>query len=465
MEDKYIPIQKFLREAKAYLAKQKDAKLVTESYVGSNEDPILIDCYIVRNNEVLAIFEFKAGEKEIKPQDFYEAFPPLKASFKFLILSTGNFHKVLNRYSDEVSEYTTTNSLLDFLFDIPAKKETTEQIGSIAETIEKAVLNYLDKFNLDGHPLNGLKTRLAQHFSKERVQKNIHFNKDGQFFHFSTDIGDLKNYENTFFRLLTQEMKANEFIYRYTTLDTIFSTVKFSSVRLNGIVGMNDISEVGYVESYLDESFIPMENDEDVDQINSRFILCSSILSDDLMQWRLYGDDCKGACLKFKVKKTSLLSGLQLRRISYGVELKGENYHPELEIISEIIKAVKEHNKQSIQFRALGIWKHFFKSFEYTPEQEVRLLLILAKNKSIKGEQSNIHSFNKEWCLTASHQIANPFLTIPLSDKSLPFELTEIILGPKCPEIITNKKQFEQLLREKAFNNVETKHSKIKNYR
>lgn len=468
MEEKYVSIKAFIEEVKTHLSNFKNVKFIQESYIETDGKIKIIDSAIIRNNETLAIFEFKPGAKEIKSQDFYEALPQLNISFKFLILSTGFIHKVLDRYSDEVSVFNTTKSLLDFIFNIPATKETAKQTEDIAETIEKVVLDFLDNFNLTSHPLNKLKTKLANHFSKEKILKNIRFNKDGQFFHLSSDIRDLKNFENTFFRLLTEEMKENEFIYRYTTLDTVFSTVKYTSVRLNGIVGMNDISEVGYVESYLDDGFVPMESIEDVEQINNRFILCSSVLSDDLMQWRLYGDDCKGACLKFKVKKTSLLSGLQLRKISYGIEVNGRNYHPELDLISKIIKAVKDENKQSIQFRALGIWKHFFKSFEYTPEQEVRLLLIVSKNKSIKGEQlaeQQLHSLNKDWCLTTSHQIVNPFITISLSDATLPFDLAEVILGPKCPEVITNKKQFEQLLREKLLGNVTTKFSRIKNYR
>lgn len=468
MEDKYIPIQNFIKEVKAYLTNQKNVRFIEQSYLETDGKYKIIDSAIIRNNETLAIFEFKAGAKSIKPQDFYETLPPLNVSFKFLIISTGTYHKVLDRYSNEATEYTTTKSLLDYILNIPPTKETNELIESIAETIEKEVLAFLENFNLENHPLNKLKTKLANHFSKEKLQKHLRYNKDGQFFHLSADIRDLKNFENTFFRLLTEELKADEFIYRYTSLDTVFSTVKHTSVRLNGIVGMNDISEVGYVEGYLDDGFVPLENDDDVEQINNRFILCSSILNDDLMQWRLYSDDCKGACLKFKVKKSNVLSGLQLRKISYGIEQNGRNYHPELELISKMTKAVKDINKQSIQFRALSIWKHFFKSFEYRPEQEVRLLLILSRNKSIKGEKlvdEQPHSFNKDWCLTTSHQIVNPFVTISLDDNALPIELTEIILGPKCPEMIANKKQFEQLLREKSMNNVLTSFSRIKNYR
>ncbi len=334
------------------------------------------------------------------------------------------------------------------------KKEINGFKEKISITIEKVVLDFIKDFDMQTHPLYKLKSKLKLHFTKERIIKSLRYNTDGQFFHLSADIRDLKNFENTFFKLLTEVMNPNEFIYRYTSLDTVFSTINNKSVRLNGIVGMNDISEVGYVESYIDDAFIPMETDENVNEINNRFILCSSSLNDDLMQWRLYGEDCKGACLKFMVKEISPLSGLQLRKICYGIEVEGRNYHPELELISKIIKAVKEFNKQSMQFRALGIWKHFFKSFEYKPEQEIRLLIILSRNKSIKGEKldnQQPHSFEKKWCLTTSHQIANPFVIIELKDKLLPIELTEIVLGPKCPELVTNKKQLEQLLAKNRF--------------
>lgn len=468
MEDKYVPIQKFLKEAEAYLDKKPGVRYVRESYIESEGKFIMLDFVIVQNDEILAVFEFKAGATEIKPRDFYEATPPLNMSFKYLVISTGSQHKVLDRYSDEVAEYHSSKSLLDSLFELLPAAKRKQEIENIAATIEHVVLNFLHSSEIKPHPLEALKTKLANHFSKEKIQKHLRYNSDGQFFHFTGDLRDLETFENTFFRLLTEEVKTDEFIYRYTTLDTVFSTIKYTSIRLNGIVGMNDTSEVGYVESYLDNGFVPMDNITDVEQINNRFIFCSSVLRDDLMQWRLYGDDCKGACLKFRVKKSSLLSGLQLRKISYGIEKDGKNYHPELVLVAEIIKAVKELHKQSVQFRALGIWKHFFKSFEYSPEKEVRLLLIRTNTESIKGERlvdEQPHSIKKDWCLTTSHQIINPFVTIALDDDAIPFELKEIMLGPKCPEIIANKKQFTQLLRERNLDNVTTEISRIKNYR
>ncbi|WP_320112058.1 DUF2971 domain-containing protein [Draconibacterium orientale] len=468
MESNFKQIKTFIQEVENYLIEYNDTKFIQETYVEYEGKIRTIDSSIVRNNEVLAIFEYKTETKKIKPQYFSEAVPTLNFSFRFLVISTGRYHKVLDRYSGEVNTYESTKELLDAILKRLAPNEISKIKSQISETIEKVIFDYLEDFKINNHPLNKLKPKIKNHFSKEKIKKNLLYNNDGQFFHLSKDIRNLSNFENQFFKLLIEELKPNEYIYRYTTLDTVFSTIKYASVRLNGIVGMNDISEVGYVQSYFDNGFIPMESDEDINEVNNRFILCSSTLNDDLMQWRLYGDDCKGACLKFKVNQRNALSGLQLRKINYGIERDGKNYHPELELISLIIKSVKDLNKQSIQFRALGIWKHFFKSYEYKPEKEVRLLLIRSKNNSIKGEQQILnqpHNLKKDWDLTTSHRIANPYVTISLSDILLPIELTEVVFGAKCPEVLTNMKQFQQLLKEKNLTAVTTSLSKIINYR
>ena len=118
-------------------------------------------------------------------------------------------------------------------------------------------------------------------------------------------------------------------------------------------------------------------------------------------------------------------------------------------------------------------WRHFFKPFDYTVEAEVRLLFVLHDEDVKKG-----------WLLTSSHSILNPYVEFKLNDDGLPVQLTEIVLGPKCPEKEINQKQFEQIIRElrrkkkkKTINNKEQEGdeynipklsvsiSKIKNYR
>ncbi|GEP52631.1 hypothetical protein FNO01nite_33030 [Flavobacterium noncentrifugens] len=465
--ENYQRIQEFIESFSRLVHERKDLKLVVDTYTHFEGKFKMLDAILLRENESLAIFEFKPRGKQINLQDMFEAFVPLEVSFKFLILSNGTIHKVLNRFSNQIRDFENAAELLLFLLEIPSEEEIKRVKNAIAEGIENVVSNFFASFDRN-HKLNSKKEILLQLLTRENVVKNLQYDKNGQFYHISNDIRKLENLENRLFKILIDEVNQNESIYRYTNLDTIFSTIDKESLRLNGIAGMNDISEVGYVETYLDQNFIPFKTPKDVDRLNRRFILCSSTLNDDLIQWRLYGDDCKGGCLVFRLKEQKDIPGLQIRKINYGVEVNGENYHPELELIAHIIDFVKVIIRDSFQFRTLSIWKHFFKSFEYAPEKEVRLLLIQNDQNNIKGEAFNgfnPHSLDKKWCLTTSHKILNPFMVISLNDKALPLELTDIILGPKCPEIVINQTQFTQLLSEKKMGNVKVKISRIKNYR
>jgi len=465
--ENYGKIQDFIVRFSRLVSERKDLTFVLETYTHFEGKFKMLDALLLRENESLAIFEFKPRGEEVDLKDIFEAFVPAEVNFKFLILSNGTIHKVLNRFSNQTIDFYNAAELLLFLLEIPSEEEIKRVKTQIAEGIQTVVSNFFTAYN-KYHKLNSKKEILLQLFTKENIYRNLRYDKNGQFYHISKDVRQLENLENRLFKILIDEVNQNELIYRYTNLDTVFATIDKQSLRLNGIAGMNDISEVGYVETYLDRNFVPFKTPKDVDQLNKRFILCSSTLKDDLMQWRLYGDDCKGGCLVFRLNEQKDIPGLQIRKINYGIEIDGENYHPELELIAHIVDFVKVNLQDSFQFRSLSIWKHFFKSFEYAPENEVRLLLIQNDQNNIKGEAFNgfnPHSLDKKWCLTTSHKILNPFMIIDLNDNALPLELTELILGPKCPEIVMNQTQFAQLLGEKKIGNVKVKISRIKNYR
>lgn len=465
MIENYSKIQQFINELSTLIEKKSKLKLILSTYTHLDNKFKMLDAVLLNGEESLAIFEFKSRGNTVELRDIFEAYVPIEISLKFLVVTNGSIHHVLNRRSNKIDVFENTEELLTFLITIPSNAEIETKKKDIAEGIERIVNLYFTSFDIK-HPLQSKKEIIMQMFKNEIILKHLLYDKNGQFYHFSRDIRDLNNFENTFFKILIDEVHNGEIIYRYTTLETVFATIDKKSLRLNGIPGMNDISEIGYVETYLDEDFVPFKTINDVDQLNKRFILCSSTLKDDLLQWRLYGDDCKGACLVFSLKDQKNIPGLQIRKINYGIEVNEENFHPELELIANIIDFVKSNLNESFQFRALSIWKHFFKSFEYAPEKEVRLLLVLNQHNNLKGEDSNnLHSINKTWCLTTSHKIANPFITIELRDKDLPIELTEIILGAKCPEILTNEMQFSQLLKERNMAGVDVKISRIKNYR
>jgi len=215
---------------------------------------------------------------------------------------------------------------------------------------------------------------------------------------------------------------------------------------------MNDISEVGYVENYFDNSYIPLNSPTEMEQINNKFILCSSLLKDNLNQWRLYGNDCKGTCVELEIvdKKPDFF----IKKISYGSR---ENYHFELNVINFILNKFYSLTNIELKLKTLNIWKHFFKSFEYSVEQEVRVLY-----KKTSSDTSN----TVNWNLTYTHNILNPFINFNISD--LPLKITHILFGAKCSEIDINLKQFQYLASissDSNINNITFQKSKIKNYR
>jgi hypothetical protein len=124
--------------------------------------------------------------------------------------------------------------------------------------------------------------------------------------------------------------------------------------------------------------------------------------------------------------------------------------------------------KVDFQFRTLSIWRHFFKSYEYEPEKEVRLLLIENQSGEVKGQThltGTINPLEVKWNLTNSHQILAPFIILKIDDPRLRCKLKKVILGSKCPELGINLKQFGLLTRKKNLTHVQVVPSKIINYR
>ena len=425
----------------------------------------LFDFIFYRKNEQLAALDIRIDGEPFNYQ--LSSFLRADINVMFFAVFDGGSFKVFNKSTGDVSHAESVEEFLQLITYTMSDIEAEPLKLKIADIISEEANNFF-----------GYYPAVLKLLSQKNVRDHLIYSESGQYFHFSNDNRDLNNFENRFFQMLLEELKSGEKIYRYTTLETVFATINHQSLRMNGLVGMNDISEVGYVEDYIDgKSYQPFWDDgtahQTIQAINRRFILCGSELEDDLNQWRLYGDDCQGACLAFSVKQGQKLPGMQLRKVSYGQKVDGKNYHKELEFLKVVIRRVKSELKQSLRFRTLDIWKHFFKSYEYASEAEVRLLVIVSRNEMIKGEEpdgENPHTMQTEWNLTASHKILNPFITINLDDHALPIRLKEIWLGSKTPERYINKKQFEELLRSRGINytgnhNVTVRLSGVSNYR
>ncbi len=269
---------------------------------------------------------------------------------------------------------------------------------------------------------------------------NIDFDQNSNSFYFLSKDAGINSFENQFFMRMFGQFNEKT-ICRYTTMNTIFSMLNYLSFRMNGLVGMNDKSEVNYVESYLagNEKPLSKQHHGSITAINNRYITsCTTIANkDNLTLWRLYADDSRGVCLVFNTVDTNLNSHVLLQKVKYADK---DGKHTELELLKEIRRQVVELTGFPFEFRNLGYWKHFFKPYEYSIEDEVRLLII---------DDPSIPSIKKDWVLTYTHSIVNPIIDFQLNGSRFPLHLKEVLLGPKCPEQETNKVQLEELVRRK----------------
>lgn len=301
----------------------------------------------------------------------------------------------------------------------------------------------------------------------------IQFDQNSNTYIFSDDDGGITSFENQFFNKMFGEFKDTQ-ICRYTGLKTIFDMLSYLSFRMSGLVGMNDKSEVNYVESYLNrdngnisiDKPLIKEHYNTIIAINNRYITsCSKIeRKDDLTLWRLYSDDAKGVCLVFDVKQSNLNKHVLLQKVKYADK---NGNHKELDFLKQIKVEVEKLTGFKFEFRKLGYWKHFFKANDYAIEEEVRLLII---------DNDTLDKLKTDWVMTYTHSIINPIIDFKLNSKSFPIHLKTILLGPKCPEQETNYVQIEEMIRRKKkeikdnkhdsnLNNLKVELSSIKHYR
>lgn len=278
--------------------------------------------------------------------------------------------------------------------------------------------------------LDVIKSRLEK-YGLERFFSLIQKDENGPYY-FQEDDTD------SFFNSLLSSGKEFYSVYRYTSLASLFETLKNKSYRLNCIVGMNDPTEIDYFEDYVGPDYLRYLHEGK----NDIFISSCSTLADDLTMWRLYGDNAKGVCIEFDVRGSDF--GCVKNLVSYA-DKNGKNV--KLNIVRDLIEC-------GLDLRGLEKWKHFFKPYEYSIEKEYRVLLTKKYNENDE---------KRKWVITNNSSILNPVYDIDLDAK--PISMKRIILGPKCPEREINKKQLEVMMKENGITGIKVCESKIMNYR
>ena len=241
--------------------------------------------------------------------------------------------------------------------------------------------------------------------------------------------------EHGFFKALLATYDK-DYICRYTTYEALERILKEKKQSVCSVVCMNDQTECDYADEYLEkhggtDKRQQLETSYEVlnkCQISS----CTHIeLADKLSLWRMYANDAKGVCLKFKVDKQMLEDkGFYLCCVNYAYS---EDEHRHLDLISELKKL--QIMGYTFDLRMWHIWMHFYKPIHYSDEREVRLLYFKQDSDEYK------------WIKTGDSQILAPVIEfgIEKGKNEFPLVLSEIILGPKFPEAATNAVQIKYL--------------------
>ena len=243
-------------------------------------------------------------------------------------------------------------------------------------------------------------------------------------------FSDIKK-ENEFFEQLIESFDG-DIVYRYTSLDSLFLTLKTGKQGMCCLVGMNDKSEVYYADKYLKRESGKTAYDRNKE--NNFFILScvEDTPEENLMMWRLYGDNTKGVRIKYTPK--AMPDGFRFAKIYYG---SGIDKHPGL----DFIKKIQELYFGPIRFlfRHYDYWKHFFKPYDYAMENEVRLLYETTASNPPK---------TTEWIKGGEFSILIPLVLF--DEKAFPLDIEEIKIGPNMSARDTNLLQIRQLVKDKT---------------
>ncbi len=257
--------------------------------------------------------------------------------------------------------------------------------------------------------------------------------------YFLVDWENEEGAENRYWRELFKTEKNEELtLAKYTTFDTLVKTVLSGKMRMNSIIGMNDRSELNFINQYLygkkPISIYDADTVEPLYEANRRYITSFTTLIDDLNMWRLYGDNSAGVCLVFKTLDSQSVPFL------YPVCYVDDEKESPIIKVKFFIDKLKEKNV-NFTFNSLDKWGNFFKSKNYSYEQEYRLL-------AMEDTPTN-------WFVGADNGILMPYVEKKLKSRyssidykrDFPLYLSEVILGSKMRGKEENIYQLHELRR------------------
>lgn len=353
-------------EEKIISWQKKDYSFRREVVIPSANRQYRVDLLMYMGDELEAVFE-------IKEKLTVQSIDDTQMQLMQLALSINAPYAVMcdseNAYLFDVYGYADKGYIPDWIALDDAMKELTSieerEVPISKYHADKVVTAFKEAFRNSGIS-NKIQGGYFQSLNADTIIRNATESALNSI-HFSTE------FEIEFFKALLKAYQVDE-ICRYTTLDTLNRILTDKKQSCCSIVCMNDKSECYYADHYVyEKESLPLSalSDESVRELNSHFITsCTNIShADNLSMWRMYADNARGVCLVFQMDEEKIKKGFLLAPVSYARE---DGSHPELEIIKEVMNTSLK--KYRIVFRTFNLWKHFFKSFDYAEEAEIRLL-------------------------------------------------------------------------------------------
>lgn len=401
--------------------------------------------YITRGEVKIAVIEFTSmevfwGDDEVRLMEDAKA-----AGYSYGLMYCADWHEILIKDLRESKAESSRIVPLTSLKDLEFVLRENELEGPTQLDWKSALQDVIAKYKHDITEREIIERLQTFHVEYNEATKQCYIGKSEE--------------EREFFNSFFVPYKEDE-ICRYTTYETLERILRDKKQSVCSIVCMNDKSECYYADAYLakrNKAKFGKKVEVDYKKVNQCMISsCTHIrLADKLSLWRMYADDGKGVCLKFKINKDLLKDkGFHLFCVDYAYEEKGKHWR--LDLLTHLRKMkVLDY---TFDFEEWHIWRHFFKPSHYDDEYEVRLLYFNEDTDRFK------------WIKTGDSQILAPVVEFEITENNneFPLELSEIILGPKFPEAETNAEQiryFKELQKIKENGDCPVTLSKIKGYR
>ena len=290
-----------------------------------------------------------------------------------------------------------------------------------------------------------VRRKVKKHFKKEISADDIAYDRMNGCYYLRNEVSD------ELLKAFIPERSKEQFVGKYTTMNTLFEILKNGKTRLNSIISMNDKTETSFLTDMTKNYDEPSETAElTTIRANSTLIISFSTNTDNLDMWRWYGDDGKGVCLVFERDVTKDEDVMSVAYVDATLQKQ----------IDKVKRFLDDLKKEDVDFRfhQFEDYRHYIKPKEYKPEGECRMMVKTGHHDG--------------WFVHSENGIMTPYIEAKLVNMVncevegvFPYKLSKVILGPKFIEGGINKTQIRMMCMERGWWDVEIVDSEIRSYR